>query len=304
MKRLRLLASHLKIRSQAGYNHLAHMLIVLALLSIVGGAGATVYNKNKEAQGTAGQSPATETSQSESTETTADKVQAVSWVFDEGSGLWKSQGGTPPACNQPLLKISPVDMSHVTSILYPGQYRGGNYKAHGGMRFDKNSNTRETVKLPLDATLVSGARYNESGEIQYLLDFVNDCGIAFRFDHLAVLSPAFAKLADNNLPPPMPDDSRGTNFPAGLTFKAGDVLATAIGHGQPKLNVGLDFGVYDYRQPNAASKDPNFKPAGTSANMANFGICWLDQLPAAASNKALSLPAGDQQNGKTSDYCK
>ena len=47
-----------------------------------------------------------------------------------------SAGASPrSSCPAPLLQ-TPVDLSKVTSILYPGQERGGNYKAHGVFGFD------------------------------------------------------------------------------------------------------------------------------------------------------------------------
>ena len=48
--------------------------------------------------------------------------------------------GNPPDCG-PVLFQNPTDLSKVTSMLYPGQYRGqintgDDYKPHGGFRFD------------------------------------------------------------------------------------------------------------------------------------------------------------------------
>ena len=51
----------------------------------------------------------------------------VTWQFD-GSN-WTSTG-TPPPCPTPLTFTTPVDLFRVTSILYPGQARGGDYKPH------------------------------------------------------------------------------------------------------------------------------------------------------------------------------
>ena len=48
---------------------------------------------------------------------------------------WTYQGGEPPACPEPLEIPAPVDVHRATSILYPGQTRG-EYKPHGGFRFD------------------------------------------------------------------------------------------------------------------------------------------------------------------------
>ena len=53
-------------------------------------------------------------------------------------------GNSLPSCPTPLLQ-TPVDLSKVTSILYPGQERGGNYKAHGGFGFDNATDNLVTV---------------------------------------------------------------------------------------------------------------------------------------------------------------
>lgn len=88
-------------------------------------------------------------------------------------------------CPSPFVFRMPVDVRKATSILYPGQVRGGDYKPHGGFRFD-NSLPREIVlTAPYDAEVIDGSRYLEgAGEIQYMFDFAHPCGIRYRFDHL------------------------------------------------------------------------------------------------------------------------
>ena len=44
---------------------------------------------------------------------------------------------TPPQCPDPLVLPMPVSLADATSVLYSGQLRGNNYKAHGGLRFDR-----------------------------------------------------------------------------------------------------------------------------------------------------------------------
>jgi len=155
----------------------------------------------------------------------------------------------------------------------------------------------------MDARVVQGSRYIELGETQYLFDLQSPCGLRFRFDHLLTLSPAFQALAAL-LPTAQQNNSRTTRFETPLSVKAGDVIATAVGFGSTS-NVSLDFGVYDLRQPNEASTRPVFQAAhGMFRETAYYGICWLELLPAADAAKVKALPAGDQQLGKTSDYCE
>lgn len=222
-----------------------------------------------------------------------------------GAGYYVVTRKTKTAsCPYPLLQ-SPVDVDKVSSILYPGQTRGGDYKPHGGFRLDDaNGNTTE-VRAPMDAKLVAGSRYIEQGEEQILLYFQSDCGVNFRFDHLLAVSPAIQNEVDK-LPAAKPDDSRTTDFDDQLSVKAGEVIATAVGFEKTK-NVSFDFGVYDTRQPNSASKDPAYKAAHPDLDnndQLKYAVCWLD-LFADAENKVLrSLPAADPSSGKTSDYCK
>ena len=80
-------------------------------------------------------------------------------VMGDGKLVWRpvlsssSAGANPSSsCPTPLLQ-TPVDLSKVTSILYPGQERGGNYKAHGGFGFDNATDNLVTVKIPLSGFL-------------------------------------------------------------------------------------------------------------------------------------------------------
>jgi hypothetical protein len=225
-----------------------------------------------------------------------DEVSEVSWYFDTE---WKPRGN-PPLCPDPFILQTPVDINLVTSILYPGQVRGGHYKAHGGLGFGNSKNEDITVKAPLDGLLVRGSRYIESGEIQYLFDIINTCGIMFRFDHLLTLSPKFAEVAEQ-LRQPIVDDTRTTLLDP-IPIKAGEVVATAVGF-KKTGNVGVDFGVYDLRQKNQASKNPEWL-LQHPGEQATYALCWLELLPPADSTKAKSLPGGDFIMGKQSDYCR
>ncbi len=222
----------------------------------------------------------------------------VSWRHS-GDG-WVA-AGTPPECPDPLVLETPVDLSAVTSMLYPGQTRGGDFKPHGGFRFDNAADNQVTVRAPLDATVVEGSRYIEQGETQYLFDFIVPCGIRYRFDHLLVLSPSFAALAER-LPAARVDDSRTTRFDEPVTVTAGEIIATSVGFAQ-NTNVFFDLGVYDLRTENEASRDATWV-SQHAFDAARHAVCWFDWLSATDEAMVRGLPAGDSTSGLQSDYCQ
>ncbi|MCA9334258.1 hypothetical protein KC963_04370 [Candidatus Saccharibacteria bacterium] len=259
-------------RNQTGFAHFA-IVLVLMVIAVVVGVGYYVLSKNRDS------------SQS-----------------SQSASYNRNESGSSTDCPDPLL-VPPVDTEKVTSILYPGQTRGGQYKPHGGFRMDGSSNAVE-VKAPMDAKLVAGSRYIEQGEQQVLLDFQTSCGVNFRFDHLLTLSPEIQAVVDT-LPPAKPDDSRTTNFDEQISVKTGDVIATAVGFAKTN-NAAFDFGVYDTRQPNSASKDSKYKAAHPDLDnneQLKYAVCWLDLFSPAIANTLKALPAGDQASGKSSDYC-
>ncbi len=214
----------------------------------------------------------------------------MTWNF---SGSAWEVTGTPPSCPSPLLG-APVDLSRVTSVLYPGQTRGGDYKAHGGFRFDRAGQSHSvSVVAAMEASVYRGVRYIEGGETQYLFDFIHPCGVMIRLDHLLELSAKFAALAAT-LPPATA--STVTSTISGQSVSAGEQIATAIGS-RTTGNVGVDFGVYDLRQRNPAT-------ASRQGEQAPYGICWLDQMSPANTAILRALPAGDQASGARSDYCR
>ncbi len=266
------------------------VLLILVMLGVVGYAGYYVFGKNSEFKN------AITVNRSNK----SNKTSQASWAFD--GSAWKA-AATPPTCPDPLLSQSPVDISQATAILYPGQTRN-QYKPHGGFLFGNNTDNDVDVSLAMDATAVDGVRYLENGTEQYLFDFINDCGIMLRYDHLLTLSDAFQQLADG-LPEAKANQSQTTNFSTPKPFKAGDSIASAVGFPDPALNVSMDFGVYDLRKPNEASKNAAYASAHADVkSQAYYGICWLNDLPAADKTAALALPGGDAKAGKTSDYCK
>lgn len=212
------------------------------------------------------------------------------------------------ACPEPFVFPLPVDINKVTSILYPGQVRGGDYKAHGGFRFDKSLPNEITVTAPYDAQVIAGARYPINGEIQYTFDFAHPCGIRYRFGHLLTLAPKFQAIAEK-FPLPEGLDSRTTQVNPPVEVREGEVIATAVGltKGGPGalggVNTFVDWGVYDYRQKNEASKDPAWA-AKHPHEIENYAVCWFDWISSEDKEKVLALPSSDFQSGKTSDYCK
>jgi hypothetical protein len=201
------------------------------------------------------------------------------------------------SCPTPLLQ-SPVDLSKVTSILYPGQERGGNYKAHGGFGFDDATDNSVTVEIPLDGKITRVARYRELGEVQYLFEFEGNCGVSFRLDHLRELTAKFEAVVAAF---PIKEDSRTDLVNPPVAVMLGEVIATEVGF---LNNVFLDFGVYDMRQKNEASKDPAWAGAHSQFPADSYGICWLDALPQADSLVVKALPSRDGASGKKSDYCE
>jgi hypothetical protein len=220
----------------------------------------------------------------------------VRWEYD---GTAYRVHGTPPPCPDPILQ-PPTDLALATSILYPGQTRGGEYKPHGGFRFDGLVNTDVDVVSPLDGEIVHAARYLVSGDQQYTFDIVHPCGIKIRVGHLLELPPAMQAIADQ-LPPAQELDSRTHPVEPPVAVAVGEVLGTAVGVHEG-TNVFFDFGVYDLRQPNPSSADPAYAAAHPS-DTETYAVCWFDLLPADATARVRGLPSADGASGATSDYC-
>jgi len=204
--------------------------------------------------------------------------------------------GESENCGDILTLETPVNLDLVTSILYPGQVRGGDYKPHGGFRFD-NSDNKIFVRIPIDSYIIRGSRYIESGQVQYLIEFKNDCGVSYRFDHLLVLSEKLQTIADT-LPEAKEGDSRTINLKS-VEFSVGEEIATEVGI---PGNVFVDFGVYDLRKKNKASETSELIKQYPS-DLASHAVCWLDWLSPEDSAIVKSLPGADGQSGKESEYC-
>ncbi len=190
-------------------------------------------------------------------------------------------------CPDPLVLQTPVDLDKVTAILYPGQERGGHFKWHGGFRFDNTKFDEIEVRAPLDAKITDASRYIEQGKVQFMFDFLSDCGFRYRFDHLVTLSPKLEEIA-KDLPEPKVDDSRTSRVNKSVSVSAGEVIATAVGY---EDNVFVDLGVYDMRGKN---------PFG---NFQENAVCWFDLLPTSDATRVKALPPSGPE-GSTSTICK
>lgn len=229
-------------------------------------------------------------------------AQYVEWEFDGTS--WRAMGEAP-VCESPLKLTSPADTSVVTAKLWPGQVRGNDFKAHGGLSVEGATSNKIEITAMRDAYLFRGSRYVEQGETQYMFDFIDPCGVMYRYDHLLTLSKDFAGYADA-LPPARADDSRTEKISLHPFIKAGTVVASEVGFVETK-NVFVDVGVYDLRAPNEVSKTSLYKTDSgrlQDKQQSYYGLCWFDLLP--ASDKAVieKLPARDGTSAQNSDYCK
>lgn len=200
--------------------------------------------------------------------------------------------------DQPVIEL-PVDQKRIEAVLYPGQVRGNNFKPHGGFRL--YGSNEAVIKLTADAKIVQGARYIESGEVQYMFDFETECKIRMRFDHLNTLSPTLQAYAEK-LPKAEPNNSKTTPLD-NSTLKKGTVLATKVGFIKNN-NSSFDFGVYDMNKLNNASQQTNWPNDFDHQNEnAKHAVCWLDWLPSSQQSAIKALPGGDGQQGKASVYC-
>lgn len=270
--------------SQAGFGHLGLILIIVLVLGVIGFGAWRIYQANTTKQDVSSEGA---------------QMQYVDWGFN--GDQWKPTGSAP-ACIEPITVASPMDASKANSVLFPGQVRGGDYKPHGGLAVD-NGDGRVAVSAVMDAYLYRGSQYIQDDTVQYMFDFLAPCGVMYRLDHLRVLTPEFQAIADK-LPPAQKDDSR--THPLDHTFvKKGTQIATEIGIGQ---NTFFDFGLYDLRQQNEASKNPSF--ATDSLRLADkeqsfYALCWFNNLSGTDKTLIAALPPrGASVEGKTSDYCK
>jgi hypothetical protein len=287
--------------SQDGF-HVIELTLVVLVLAIVGFVGFKVLGNKK--------TPKTNQTTATTQTPTSHSKEPVKWAFNQDALKWFTQTGTAPKCRDPFVfDQSPVDLSKMMVIGMPGAYRGYNYKPHGGMRLSDANSGNVDIKMPIDATLTGITRYYEGNpaELQYLLSFETDCGIAFRFDHIYTLTPAFQAIAEKTPAPKVNDTGGDPNIPFSRTvFKTGDLVATAVGFPRVK-NFGFDFGVYDYRSRNEISKNTKWASIhNTYQAFEWFGACWMDMLPGADKAKAKELAfvvVNPARPNIISDYC-
>lgn len=267
------------------------VLAVLVVLTFISFQANSVVQDSSAGDESSSTSPSTTTS-------SANVDTSASWSFD---GMYWQATGEPPICPEPITMGAPVSLNNVTGILYPGQIRGS-YKPHGGFRFDDALDNKVDVRAPIDGIVVRAARYFENGDLQYLIDVVNSCGIMYRFDHLAELTPKFQAIMDG-LPQPQDGDSRTNFVNPPVSVPEGELIATAVGMSARGLNVSFDWGVYDLRDMNQASQNADWL-ADHPGELAPYAVCWLDWLSSQDETVVRNLPPGDPRSGKTSDYCK
>lgn len=217
----------------------------------------------------------------------------VRWDYRDGG--WKPTG-TPPACPEPLVLQAPLDLDIASSVLYPGQVRGGDFKPHGGFRTDGAEGPVE-VRAPLEGYVKDVAYFTDQLGPHYMFDIQHECGIMYRLGHLGKVPPKFQAIAES-VPMGGYGDSRTTEV-APVFVEAGEIIAT-----DTQGSSGFDWGVYDLRKENEAAQDPTFREAHADEPwQAYHAVCWLDWLAPAEAARAKALPGADGVAGKESDYC-
>jgi len=273
--------------SQRG-SHVLIVLIIIVVVGIIAVLGWTFISRIKESD--------------QDVANTSQKGDINQLVWQQGADGWQAVGEAPDCPAQPMLK-APADLTKATSVLYPGQTRG-QYKPHGGLRFDTVTDNKVTVTSPFDGYIIKASRNFAEGttEVQYGFDIMNNCGVMVRFGHFSEL-PDNLQAVVSKLPEPTVNSTVENVKPA-IYIKQGDVLATKVGLISEK-NTFFDWGVYDYRQQNEASKSEVYKAAHPQRELAWYGVCWLQGwLPSENEEMLSALPAGGGENGKTSDYCR
>jgi len=265
----------------------SHVLIVLIIVAVITIIGALIL---------------VFISRSEDNNQTQQVASDTGSIWQQREDGWQSTQ-TPPECpSQPMLS-APADLSKATSVLYPGETRG-QYKPHGGLRFDNSIDNKITVTAPFDGYIVKATRNFAEGtaEIQYGFDIMNNCGVMTRFGHLHDIPENLQAIVTKL--PEASADSRIENVNPAVFIKKGDVLATKVGLTSEK-NTFFDWGVYDYRQQNEASKSAAYQSLHPQKEHAWYAVCWLEGwLPAKDEAVLASLPGGSGESGKSSDYCK
>lgn len=278
---------HRRINRQAGF-HVIGLVLVLAAITLIATTAYVVITRSK-----------------------GSSAKEVVWAYNDQKQEWYVKQGVAPDCKEPFIfDNAPIDPAQITGVLLPGSYRGGDYKAHGGVSTPSELGGHVTVTLPSDATLVGLTRYYEGDPpvLQYVATFETDCGVAFRFDHLHTLSPELQALADQT-PEPKLNDTRTSpdDNPPRTKFRSGQIIATQVGSPEAR-NYGFDFGVYDYRTRNEISQNSQWTKIHNQHQALDwYGVCWFNMLPGVNSSdlQAMALAQTDTRRTvkKASDYC-
>jgi hypothetical protein len=124
----------------------------------------------------------------------------------------------------------------------------------------------------------------------------------YRVGHFRALPDNLQQIAAS-WPAATEGDSRTHEVNPPVFVRQGEVLATAVGIIGAK-NTFFDWGVYDYRQTNAASASPAYQQAhAQDKELSWHAVCWFDLVSPSEAALIRSLPAGDPTSGTTSDYC-
>jgi hypothetical protein len=278
------------------------LIIIVVVLGILGFVGWKFMTRSdsKDTQ----PSSNSQTQPVDNSPTQETNAEPQEFIWRQAAAGWEAQQKVPECPAQPMLK-APANLSKATAVLYPGQTRGGNYKPHGGFRFDTITDNKVIVTAPIDGFVVRGTRFIAEGEIQYSFDIMNNCGVMYRIGHFRELPDKMQKIADTFPEAGASSASQNVNPP--VFVKQGEVIATKVGILSTK-NTFFDWGVFDYRQQNEVSKSQAYQAAhgeGNGKDIAWYAVCWLkDWLPANDQKTLAGLPAGDPTSGKNSDYCK
>lgn len=226
------------------------------------------------------------------------------WHWDAPLNKWASFGYVPE-CTFPIIPDKAfVDFSTLQWLIAPGRLRNNNYKPHGALRwsiYPEPYVSGITVKLPFDATVIGAWSDRRSGDYQFGINAVSDCGIMIRLMHLFEPGPEMKKILD--FIKPWEQTHAGEVYTI-VRLKKGTIIATNVG--QPTntdegAGTQMDFGLLDLRQLNANKPLSN---NGTTANYyAEYSVCWLEGPWLSENDKKLISKIPIHGGISESDYC-
>lgn len=266
-----------------------------------------VWTKTKSS-GTpsAGSSGGATSSTATTTTTTAVPAQNSGWSFDYQKSVWVSQGAAPK-CSLPLIAESELlDFSKVRSFVQPGQYRGGSYKPHGGLRWSEYGSyvSGVTISAPFDGRITMVVHYKTENIYQFGINIIHPCGFMLRLGHLKEPSDFIANIL-KTIAPAVENDSR-ENFIREVSIKKGQVIATEVGMPAPaspdSFGTFMDLGILDLRAKNPIL--PTNFSSNADVRYSLYSVCWYqgEYLSPADRAKVQSLQFSNAD--AKSDYCK